>query len=145
MTISLLPLDERKVRVLPGDVSGTMGTQLVVPLEPGEAYDEIPYAVWLTYSGEIARIEDVRHWGPLPATARKETLAGERIVCPRCGSAMVEGAVRLRTTLVGLLVAGLSYMHLFFTPAGGKRELVLRYGTEAIAFRCPQCHATLVQ
>ena len=65
------------------------------------------------------------------------------IECPYCGSPMIPGIARVRGTLLGFLLIGLSYQHLWF-ESGRDKVTVVPSGDERAAHRCPRCGAVSV-
>lgn len=66
--------------------------------------------------------------------------------CRRCGGRLQRGRVQIHGTLVGFLLIGLSYTHLFFTPASDPEgeTVVLPWKARQIAYRCLGCGALAV-
>lgn len=67
---------------------------------------------------------------------------GRAANCPQCDVPLLSGQLRIRGTIPGFLVIGLSYQHLWWTdPEGSRasREVVLDSGDEISAGRCPEC------
>lgn len=74
--------------------------------------------------------------------------AFERISsCPACRGALHTGQLSVRGTLVGFLLSGIGYKHLWFRPdAGGPPEVVLhQLALPRSATRCSDCGLLLVE
>ena len=71
--------------------------------------------------------------------------------CPNCRVEMIAGDARIKGTLVGFLVIGLSYQHLFFKSRKKSvdekpvRKKVLRSGRSTTAHHCEKCGLTALQ
>lgn len=69
--------------------------------------------------------------------------------CPTCTEAMQPGRAYVSGTPLGLLAVGLSLQHLWFEPASGERERVVKSSTFTSnvvpAFRCPKCGSVLIE
>ena len=70
----------------------------------------------------------------------------EEIICPYCATTMVQGQWEVRGSLLGLMLIGLSYQSLRFTPGhGGRSEVVMKPHAVRPGFKCPECKAIVMQ
>ncbi|MBL9148879.1 MAG: hypothetical protein JNM94_09325 [Phycisphaerae bacterium] len=73
---------------------------------------------------------------------------GTAVTCPKCGGAMEDGRAYVAGTGAGFLAVGLSWQHLWFESASGKRPIV-RSSTLSShivpAHACPSCGAVLLE
>lgn len=61
------------------------------------------------------------------------------MTCSKCGQTMEKGSVSVKGSLPSFLVVGLSYQSLWWYPAEGRREKLLKPGPLYDAFRCSNC------
>ena len=62
--------------------------------------------------------------------------------CPDCGGEMLPGAVRVRGTIGGFALVGLSWQHLWWTDTeewSSARQRLLTSGDSCAAHRCVSC------
>ena len=67
---------------------------------------------------------------------------GERMTCPECGGQMVPGRLRVKGSLAGLLLVGMSWQHLWWSDpdeSRDSRQKVIVSGNQRPAVRCIDC------
>ena len=95
-----------------------------------------------------AEIDDLQRRYPAERPGPAAAADPAPLPCPSCGGTMLPGTASVRGTILGFLVAGVSYQHLFFRPAGGGRKsdrVVVGSGDSSRAWRCDRCGAVLVR
>jgi len=65
-------------------------------------------------------------------------------VCPYCGFVMSPGKAKIKSTLGGILLAGLSHQHLFFKGQDQRESLIMRTRSEKEAFLCENCEGIFI-
>ena len=61
------------------------------------------------------------------------------IKCPKCQTDMKSGWVEIKGSLLGFLLVGFSYGHLWFRQLSGKGKIVVHFGGGRAAYNCPAC------
>jgi hypothetical protein len=66
--------------------------------------------------------------------------------CPYCDGEMMPGTASVKGTLLGFIVIGLSYQHLWFRRLnGGGEEVIIRSRGDRPGHQCSQCGAVIIQ
>ena len=66
--------------------------------------------------------------------------------CPNCGVEMDPGEAQIKGSMLGFLVVGLSYQHLYFKAAeGSMREKIISSGGKRLAHYCRQCQGLFIE
>jgi predicted RNA-binding Zn-ribbon protein involved in translation (DUF1610 family) len=70
-------------------------------------------------------------------------LKAESMNCPHCGHETVQGNARVRGNLIGFMVVGFSFQHLYFEK-GEDAQMILMSREERRSFFCPSCGTLIV-
>ncbi|QOV89167.1 hypothetical protein [Humisphaera borealis] len=74
--------------------------------------------------------------------------SSDAVICPLCGGAMAPGSASVRTSIIGFILGGSSFRHLWFHRRGRHKledQVVVGSGDTTDAWQCDKCHATLVK
>ncbi len=64
--------------------------------------------------------------------------------CPVCQVEMEKGTARVHGTVVGFILFGFSYQHLWFEHSSGNEERILASNEQCPGYRCPECLAVFI-
>jgi len=65
--------------------------------------------------------------------------------CPSCKMEMEAGRAQVKGTILGFLLVGLSYQHLYFLPSQGAKEKIIPSRGIRPAHYCRQCRGLFIE
>ena len=66
--------------------------------------------------------------------------------CPKCNTEMDPGQAQVKGSLLGFLIVGLSYQHLYFrADEASLREKIIPSGGKRSAYYCRQCQGLFIE
>jgi predicted RNA-binding Zn-ribbon protein involved in translation (DUF1610 family) len=70
----------------------------------------------------------------------------EKFNCPKCGAEMEQGKVNIESTFFGVLLAGVSYKHLFFINENGEKIIVVNNNDDPKeSHKCTSCDSVFIE